>query len=91
MKITSQKKLLVLKKIAFESGSPNSHNLERDICHWQSMFHETPLNSNLFTYCFLSLREIFFIPWSPTVMKKHDESALMHILQEFETLEHVDC
>ena len=91
MKITSQKKLLVLKKIAFESGSPNSHNLERDICHWQSMFHETPLNSNLFTYCFLSLREIFFIPWSPTVMKKHDESALMHILQEFGTLEHVDC
>ena len=86
MKITSQKKLLVLKTIAFESGSPNSHNLERDICHWQSMFHETPLNSNLFTYCFLSLREIFFIPWSPTVMKKHDESALMHILQEFGTL-----
>ena len=86
MKITSQKNLLVLKIIAFESGSPNSHNLERDICHWQSMFHETPLNSNLFTYFFLSLREIFFIPWSPTVMKKHDESALMHILQEFGTL-----
>ena len=80
MKITSQKNLLVLKIIAFESGSPNSHNLERDICHWQSMFHETPLRFNI------SLREIFSKSGSPRVMKKYDESALMQILQDFGTL-----
>ena len=31
------KKLLVLKIIAFESGTTNSHNPEQDICHWQTM------------------------------------------------------
>ena len=80
MKITSQKNLLVLKIIAFESGSPNSHNLERDICHWQSMFHETPLRFNI------SLREIFSKSGSPIVMKKYDESALIQISQDFGTL-----
>ena len=80
MKIRSQKKLLVLKKIAFESGSPNSHNLEQDICHWQSMCYETRLRFNI------SLREIFSKSGSFRVMKKYDESALMRILQEFGTL-----
>ena len=80
MKITSQKNLLVLKIIAFESGSPNSHNLERDICRWQSMFHETPLRFNI------SLREIFSKSGSARVIRKYDESALMPILQEFGTL-----
>ena len=74
------KKLLVLKIIAFELETRNSHNPEQDICHWQSMCYETPLRFNI------SLREIFSKSGSPRVMKKYDESALMPILQEFGTL-----
>ena len=80
MKQKYKKKLLVLKLIAFESGRTNSHNVEQDICHWQSMCYDTPLRFNI------SLKEIFSIPGSPTVMKKHDESVVMQILQEFGTL-----
>ena len=47
------KKLLVLKIIAFQSGSTDSHNPEQDICHWQPMCYETPLGFNIL------LREIF--------------------------------
>ena len=72
-------KSLVLKILAFESGTRNSHNPEQDICHWQSMCSETPLRFNI------SLREIFLKSRSPRVMKKYDESALMEILQEFGT------
>ena len=79
MKITSQKNLLVLKKIAFESGSPNSHNLEQDICHWQSMCYETILRFKV------SPREIFSKSGRPIVMKKYDERVLMKILQSFGT------
>ena len=74
------KKFSILKIIAFESGSTNSLNLEKDTCHWQSMCYETPLRFNI------SLREIFSKSGSPRVMKKYDESALMQILQEFGTL-----
>ena len=74
------KKLLVLKIIPFELGTTNSHNREQDICHWQSMFYETPLRFNI------SLREIFPKSESLIVMKKYDESVLMQISQEFGTL-----
>ena len=74
------KKLLVLKIIAFESGTANSHNPEQDICHWQSMCYETHLRFNI------SLREIFSKSRSPRLMKKYDESALMPVLQEFGSL-----
>ena len=80
MEQKNQKKLLVLKIIAFESGTTNSHNPEQDICHWQSMFYETPLRFNI------SLREIFPKSESLIVMKKYDESVLMQISQEFWTL-----
>ena len=80
MKQKNLNKLLVLKIIAFESGTTNSHNLEQDICHWQSMRYETPLRFNI------SGREIFSKSGSPRVMKKYDQSALMPILQEFGTL-----
>ena len=80
MEQKNQKKLLVLKIIAFESGTTNSHNPEQDICHWQSMFYETPLRFNI------SLREIFSKSGSLIVMKKYDESVLMQISQEFGTL-----
>ena len=78
--IKNQKNLLVLKISAFESRPRNSHNLEQDNYHWQSMCYETPLGFNR------SLREIFFKSGSPIMMKKYDESALMQILQEFGTL-----
>ena len=45
--------VLVLKIIAFESETRNSHNLEQDISDWQSMCYETPLRFNI------ALREIF--------------------------------
>ena len=43
MKQKNQKRFGVLKIIAFESGTANSHNPEQDICHWQSMCYETTL------------------------------------------------
>ena len=73
------KKRLVLKIIAFESGTTNSDNPEQYICHWQSMSYETPLRFNI------SLREIFSKSGSPRVMKKYDESALMQISEDFGT------
>ena len=80
MEQKNEKKLLVLKIIAFESGKANSHNPEQDICHWMSMCYETHLRFNI------SLREIFSKSRSPRVMKKSDESAFLQILQEFGTL-----
>ena len=80
MKQKHRKKLLVLNKIPFESGTTNSHTPEQDNCHWQSMCYETPLRFNI------SLREIFSKLRSAIVMTKYDESALMHISQELGTL-----
>ena len=80
MEQKNEKKLLVLKIIAFESGKANSHSPEQDICHWMSMCYETHLTFNI------SLREIFSKSASPRLMKKYDESALMPVLQEFGSL-----
>ena len=80
MEQKNEKKLLVLKIIAFESGKANSHNPEQDICHWQSMCYETPLRFNI------SLREIFFKSGSLRVMKEYDQSSLIPILQKFGSL-----
>ena len=76
MEQKNEKKLLVLKIIAFESGKANSHNPEQDICHWMSMCYETHLRFNI------SLREIFSKSGSLRVLKKSGKSSLMHILQE---------
>ena len=46
-------KSLLLKIIAFESETTNSHNPEQDICHWQSMCYEIPVRFKI------SLSEIF--------------------------------
>ena len=80
MEQKNEKKLLVLKIIAFESGKANSHNPEQDICHWMSMYYKTRLRFNI------SLREIFSKSVSPRLMKKSDESALMPVLKEFGSL-----
>ena len=80
MEQTNLKRNFVLKISSFESGTANSHNPEQDNCHWQSMCYETPLRFNI------SVREIFPISGSPIVMKKHDESVLIQISQEFWTL-----
>ena len=80
MEQKNEKKFMVLKIIAFESGKANSHNPEQDICHWQSMCYETHLRFNI------SLREIFSKARSPRLMEKYDESALMPVLQEFGSL-----
>ena len=80
MEQKNEKKLLVLKIIAFESGKANSHNPEQDICHWQSMCYETPLRFNI------SLREVFCKSVSLRVMRKYDENVLMYILYKFGTL-----
>ena len=85
MEQENQQLFLVLKIIAFESGTTNSHNLEQDICHSHSMCEETSRRFNI------SLREIFSESRSPRVLKKYDECALMQILQEFGALSHVDC
>ena len=85
MEETNPRKFLVLKRIAFESGMTNSHNVEQDICHCQSMCYETLLRFNI------SLRKMFSESGSPRVMKKYRGSALMKILQEFGTLSYVYC
>ena len=80
MEQINEKKFLVLKIIAFESETRNSDNPKQDTCHCQSMFYEQPLWFNIL------LRGLFFKSGSLGVMEKHDESALMMILQEFGTL-----
>ena len=80
MKQKNEKKFQLLKIIAFESETTNSHNAEQDTCYWQLAWYETPLRFNI------SLREIFFKSISLIVMEKHDESARMEILQESGTL-----
>ena len=80
MERKNQQMFLVLMMIPFESGTTNSHNLEQDACHWQSMSFQIPLRFNM------SLRKVFSKLGSLRVMKKVDESALMQILQEFGTL-----
>ena len=73
MRQKNQKNFLVLKIIAIDLVTTNSHNLEQDSCHWQSICYKTPLRFNM------SLREIFSESCSLGVMRKYDESALMQI------------
>ena len=61
-------------------GTTDSQNPEQDNCDWQSMCYETNLRLNI------SLSEIFSESRSLIVMKKDDESALIHISQDFGTL-----
>ena len=85
MERKNEKKFSVLKIIAFQLATTNSHNNEQDTCHWQSMFYETPRRFNI------SLRELFLKSRFLRVIKKYHESSLMQILQEFGTIQHFDC
>ena len=80
MEEKNQKMFLLLKVIAFETETTNSHNPEQDTCNCQSVYYETPLIFNI------SLREIFSKSRCLRLMKKFDETALIQILQEFGTL-----
>ena len=71
---------MVLKIIAFESGTTDSQNPEQVNCDWQSTCYETTLRFNI------SLREVFSESGSRIVMKKYDESAAIQISQDFGTL-----
>ena len=59
----SHKKFLVFKIIAFETGSNNSHILEQDSSHWQSMCYQATLTFNI------SLGEVYSKASSLRVMK----------------------
>ena len=63
MEQKNERRCLVLKIIAFEWGTRNSHNMEEDTCHWQSMCYKTPLRFHA------SLSEIFSKSGSLRVMK----------------------
>ena len=84
MEQMNEKKFLVLKIIAFESGTNNSHNPEQDTCHWHPICYKTHLRFNI------SLREVYSKSGSLRVIKKYDESALLKVLQESGTLLNVD-
>ena len=80
MEQKNPKMFLVLKIIAIEPGSTNSHNPQENTCHCQSICYQATLRFKM------SLREAYSKPGSLRVKKKTDESALMEILQEVGTL-----
>ena len=80
-----EKSFFVFEIIGLELGVANSHNLEHDPCHRQSICEQTPLRLHL------TLGETFSKSSSMRMMKKHDKSAVMEIWQVFGTLSHVHC
>ena len=77
--------LLVFQIISFEYAVVNTCDIEQDIWNHRSMCYQTPLGFHV------RLGEPFSRPTFVRMMKKHDKSALMEILQVFGTLSHVDC
>ena len=77
MEQKKDKKFSILKLIAFEWETRNSHTPVQDTCHWHSMCYETRLRFNM------SLRGAYSKSGSLKVMKKCDESALMEVWHEF--------
>ena len=63
MEQENPKKFFVFKIIAFEPGSTNSDNVEKDTCRWQSICYQATLRVNM------SLRDIFSKSGSLRVMK----------------------
>ena len=79
-----EKNIFVFQIIAFELGVANSHNLEQDTCRRQSMCSETPLRFHL------TLGETYSKSTPLRMIKEHDKSTLLEILQVVGTLSHVD-
>ena len=63
MEPEDQKNFLVLKITAFEPGSRNSHILEQDTSHWQSICYQATLRFKI------SLKEVYSKAGSLRVMK----------------------
>ena len=63
MEQENTKKVLVFKITAFEAGSTNSHILEEDSCHWQSICYQAIRRFKI------SQREVYSKPGSPRVTK----------------------
>ena len=80
-----EKMLLVFQIVAFELGVANSHNIEQDTYHPHSMCLKAAPRFNL------TLEQAFSKATFLEMMKRHDKSALMEILQVFETVSHADC
>ena len=59
----NQEKFLVFKIIAFEPGSTNSHILEQDTSHWQSICYQATLRFKI------SLSEVYSKAGSLGMMK----------------------
>ena len=57
------KKILVFKIIALELDSTNSHSLEQDTCHWQSVCYQATLRFKI------SISEVYSKAGSIRVMK----------------------
>ena len=57
------KKILVFKIIALELDSTNSHSLEQDTCHWESVCYQATLRFKI------SIREVYSKAGSNRVMK----------------------
>ena len=64
MEKENQKIFLGFKINAFEPGSRNSHILEQDTCHWQSICYQATQRFNM------SLRVVYSKPGSLRVMKR---------------------
>ena len=80
MEQKNPKNLFLFKIIVFEQGSTNSHILEQDTFHWQSICYQATQRFNM------SLRVVYSKPGSLRVMKKQDESTPLQILQVFGAL-----
>ena len=83
MKQKIERKFFVFRILAFQLGVANSHNIELDTCHWQSMCSQTPLRFHV------TLGETFSKSAINKILKKHGKSTIMEISQLFWTLSHV--
>ena len=80
MEQENPRKFFELKIFVSEQGSTDSHILEQDTCHWQSICYQATQRFNM------SLRVVYSKPGSLRVMKKQDESTPLQILQVFGAL-----
>ena len=78
------KKIFLAYIIAFESGVANSCNVQQDTWHQQAMRQQTHQRFHL------ALKERFSKSTSLGMMKKHEKSALIEILEVLGILSHVD-